>query len=256
MTTLKPNKPGEYDGKRDSLVVNTWIHKVQDYFSIVEFGNPTLQLTDEMKIRYACTCLSGIASNWWYTKLQSENYPTTWADFKTELRKEFIPQDSIRRARDKLRRLVQRTSVSTYLNEFRNIVLTISSIGEDEKLDKFVSGLKPQIRIEVLKSNPQSLDEACNIALNVDSAIYGAGLFRGWGSSATSNPASTGGDPMDIGNLEGGNYAEKKKLMEQRRQDMKNNACFKCHKPNCRPWKCDKKNEKVSNTEIESEEEN
>ena len=52
---------------------------------------------------------------------------------------------------------------------------------------------------------------------------------------------------MDIGNVEGNahfrgsSFKPKKKYTSnvnvQRERDLKNNACFTCHKPGCRPWK-------------------
>ena len=61
---------------------------------------------------------------------------------------------------------------------------------------------------------------------------------------------------MEIGNFSGnpfqrGNFNRNKsqKWREQRMKDIKNNACFKCHKVNCRPNKCSPKEVEASNTE-------
>ena len=83
--------------------------------------------------------------------------PMTWEDFKKKVGAEFIPSDHVRRARDKLRRLKHTSSISKYLAEFRNIILTIPDVTDDEKLDRFCSGLKYEIRVEVLKSGVDSL---------------------------------------------------------------------------------------------------
>ena len=47
--------------------------------------------------------------------------------------------------------------------------------------------------------------------------------------------------PMEIGNF------------EQRNEDRKKNACFKCHEIGCRPWKCKNKSQKkahIANTGV------
>ncbi len=144
----------------------------------------------------------------------------------------------MQRSRDRLRRLVQRTSVSTYLSEFRNIILTIPGISEGEQVDCFCQGLKPQVRLEFMKAGAQTMNEASRIALNVDAALFGAGMHHGY-YGHTSGPT-----PMDIGNF------------EQRQRFRERDACFKCHKVVCRPFKCRKKGQKkvsIRNTKINDE---
>lgn len=220
MASLKPNKPGVFDGNRDEFAVRTWLFQVKQYLALAQVGN-SLNLDDPTKISFASTFLSGTAAAWWYTLVASNSIPVTWDAFETAIIQEFVPFDSVQRSRDKLRRLVQRTSVSSYLTEFRNIVLTIPDMSEGEKVDRFCQGLKPQVRLEVMKAGAQNINDASRIALNVDSALFGAGMFRFQGSMGNSAPT-----PMEIGNF------------EQRNTDWKKNACFKCHKVGCRPWKC------------------
>ena len=66
------------------------------------------------------------------------------------------------------------------------------------------------------------MNDASRIALNVDSALFGAGMLNFQPSQGNFGPT-----PMDIGNV------------EQREKDRRNNACFSCHKKGCRPWMCD-----------------
>lgn len=222
MTSIKPNKPRPFIGNRDEFEVRTWIYQVKQYLSLVEVGHPT-GLTQETKISFASTFFQGTAAAWWYTLVNSNIIPTTWEDFEKAIITEFVPFDSVQRSRDKLRRLVQRTSVTHYLTEFRNIVLTIPGMSEGEKVDRFSQGLKPNIRLEVMKAGAQTMAEASRIALNVDSALFGAGMFRHQSGSPFPSSQHT---PMEIGNI------------EQRNKDRTNNACFRCHKVGCRPWKC------------------
>lgn len=83
--------------------------------------------------------------------VQGGQAPSDWKDFKNAVRRECISQDSVRQSRYKIRVLEQKTSVSAFLNDFRNIVIAIAGISEEEKLDKTCAGLKPQIWLEVLK---------------------------------------------------------------------------------------------------------
>lgn len=222
MTSIKPNKPRLYEGKRDEFAVRTWLYQVKQYLALIQVGQEN-QLSAETKISFAATYFSGTAAAWWYTLVGAGTIPTTWEAFESVIIQEFVPFDSVQRSRDKLRRLVQRTSVTSYLAEFRNIVLTIPGMSEGDRVDRFCQGLKPNIRLEVLKAGAQTMNEASRIALNVDSALFGAGMFnfqQGGGFTRTQYA------PMEIGNI------------EQRDKDRKKNACFTCHKVGCRPWLC------------------
>lgn len=119
--------------------------------------------------------------------------------------------------------------------EYRNAVLMIGNMLEDEKLDRFVEGLKYQVKVEVLKMNCSTFDDCARVALNVDSALWRArkesfGLFSNHGNH------NSGPNPMEIGNVSGRPLSPGQ--CEQRRTDLKNGACFKCHKRSCRPWRC------------------
>ena len=217
------------------------MYQVKQYLLLIQIGNPDVALSDPTKVSFASTFLKHTAASWWYVKVQCNQVLDTWAEFENALRTEFIPQGSIRRARDKLRNLTQRPSVSAYLTEVRNTVLSIPGNTEDEKLDRFCSGLKPQVKLEVLKSNPTSFDQAAQVTLSFDSALFGAGMFNAWGGQSrgfgTPSP-----QPMEIRNVEKhqqhyrGNGLKNNNMIEQRKRDLQNNACFTCHKPGCRPW--------------------
>ena len=94
-------------------------------------------------------------------------------------------------------------------------------MNEGEKVDRFCQGLKPQIRLEVMKAGAQNMNDASRIALNVDAALSGASMFSNQWRARTYAPT-----PMEIGNF------------EQFDKDRQNNACFRCHKVGCRPKRC------------------
>ena len=124
------------------------------------------------------------------------------------------------------------TSVVDYLDKFRNTVLTIPGMSEGEKWDRFRTGLKPQIRLEVMKSGKTTFEEAARIALNVDSALYGSGVFSGQSQFSFRNASSDGPVPMDIGNLDRKTGWKRTNTRKPRK-----NACWVCKKEGCRSWK-------------------
>ncbi len=215
---------------------------MEQYFHLLSTFNPGVLQTEESKIMFASSFLSDSAAIWWYTIVQSGSSPTTWSSFCEALKSEFVPADYVRRARDRLRRLKQTGSVTKYLSEFRKVILTLPDVTEGEKLDKFVQGLKHNVRIEVLKSTASTFDEVTHIALRVDSVIRS---FKDT-SRNLSVPGSSGVIPMEVKNWSG----NKSVNGSQRQKDINSNACFVCHKQGCRSWK--HKNE--VNTVAEEEE--
>lgn len=240
MASLKPQKPELFSGRRDAIAVNTWLYQVEMYLNLLQVTNPEIVLNEGVRVSFASTLMKGTAAQWWYMLVQSGQAPGNWNEFLAKVRLEFIPQDSVDRARDKLRSLRQKTSVLAYLNEFRNIVMVIPGISPDEKLDKFVSGLKPDVHFEVRKSRPADFEGAAQVALTIDSAISSAKMYAHGNIGAGSSSVS---DPMDIGNVEGQKPhrgASKKlprdydKWSKKKKSNYHKGLCFICHKKGCR----------------------
>lgn len=61
-----------------------------------------------------------------------------------------------------------------YPNESKNVDPTISQMCTEEKWDKVIQGLKQSMRLEVMKSVVNTIEEAGKEALTIDSAILGA----------------------------------------------------------------------------------
>ena len=190
---------------------------------------PGVLESDTNKIMFASTFLVDSAAIWWFTMVNSSSALKTWVEFCTKIRTEFIPVDYVRRTRDRLRRLKQKTSVSKYLSDFRNIILTLPEVTEGEQFDKFINGLKSEVRLEVLKSTASTIEEAAHIALRVDSAMWRFENYEG----VTSKTRDNGPISMEIGNIQ----SQKSRTSTQRRENLANNSCFRCHKSGCRPWK-------------------
>ncbi len=101
-----------------------------------------------------------------------------------------------------------RNSVSAYLSEFRNTVLTIPGMIEGEQVDRFCQGLKRQVSLEVMKAGVQPINEASRIALNVDSTLFGKARIKDvemrhlnrllWKSATSSRENFTGRETLAL----------------------------------------------------------
>ena len=101
-------------------------------------SNYSQQMSERMNIVFALTSLSDIALNCRLAPVQNWQAAGTFDEFVIAVRPEFVPLDHIRRARDKLRRPTQKTSVPAYRNGSRSISLTLPEMSADDKWGKFV----------------------------------------------------------------------------------------------------------------------
>lgn len=155
-------------------------------------------LTDANGISFATKLMTETAAIWWYTVLKAQEVPRTWNDFCKAIRSEFVSEHHERRARDSLRNFKQKKSVTEYLSDFRNIVLTISDMGLSEKRDKFVSELKPKLQFEVHKANKTDFKEASKIAMRVEANFSGISHHENINGNTECEPAT----PLEIDNAE------------------------------------------------------
>lgn len=79
--------------------------------------------------------LSETAAIRWFTLVQNNAAPTTLKGFKQSLLDELLPEDHVRRARDRLKMAKQLSSVPKYISEFLNNILTVPELTEGEKVD-------------------------------------------------------------------------------------------------------------------------
>ncbi|XP_075077249.1 uncharacterized protein LOC142163988 [Nicotiana tabacum] len=91
--------------------------------------------------------LSEDAKLWWCTRVtedESMGIPKikSWERLKKELKDQFLLINSSWIVRDKLKRLRQTGSVRAYVKEFTSLILSISNMSEEEKLQNFMSELQ------------------------------------------------------------------------------------------------------------------
>ncbi|KAG1393183.1 hypothetical protein G6F60_011646 [Rhizopus arrhizus] len=160
---IKVHEPDLFHGERSSLAVNSWLSSLETYFELTK-------LNETEKCLYAVTLLRGGALLWWNRIRNEIVAPKDWVSFKSALSVEFKPFNSEQAARDKLAVLHQRSSVASYINEFRTLQLQIPDLSKGDALDRFIRGLKKNLRMAVRSRFPASLDAAESIALAIEGA--------------------------------------------------------------------------------------
>ena len=164
----KVNKPSTFDGTSKQRV-DVWLFEMEQYIKAVNV--PT-----KNQVIIGTSYLSGAAKTWWMSHVaaasnRSNNIEliTRWLDFTHSIMLAFKPINSEKVARDKLFSLKQSSSVIKYVYEFNMLCLDIPNISEDEKLDKFIRGLRQNVQTEVMIEDPVTLVKAMELAQRIDS---------------------------------------------------------------------------------------
>lgn len=185
---LKPVTPSSFSGGLDEDVV-LWSWQVDQWLTA---GRVQLEIE---KVTLAAGLLRDAALAWWRTREQQPNPPHTWNTWREELRNNFEPINPVETYRDQLETFRQTTSVLAYATTFRNIVVNLPTMTDEEKRFKFIYGLKRRTREQVRLHNPATLEEAVRLAVRFDS-VYSPGSRSSFVSHAL-RP----GTPMELGTI-------------------------------------------------------
>ena len=129
--------------------------------------------------------------------------PTAFGDFVAALRKRFQPVTSAETARAKLAVLQQgKSSIHDYVSAFRQLLVAVPSMGEDDRLFQFTRGLRPAIATQLRVHGVASIDAAIEMATRVGSLGELAGLANVRGVTPASAAAGSA-DDMQLDNIEG-----------------------------------------------------
>lgn len=239
---LRMAKPDTFSA-RGSPQIDDWLFQVREYFE-------STRLPAADWVPFAATLLRGRASTWWRitkeTALNSGRTPIkTWDHFAAALRQQFRPVNTAKTARDRLVNLRQTRSVQDYAYHFRSIIIDIPGMTEDEKIDRFVRGLKDRIRQEVDLREPGTLDKAISLADRYDAMLFRASKndrefrpARSYAPKATAAAPAAPADPdaMDIDSLQ---QTRRAPLTDDERDRLRRTGrCFHCRqhghiKANC-----------------------
>lgn len=142
-----------FDGSAKSTA-RAWVQKLDNYLSL-------RPMPEEDAIKFATLHLDIVAHEWWYHGLVTlgHNLITTYADFTNKLIERFDTRDLEVKFRE-LAQLRQQGSLDTYVTEFQNLSVMVSSILEKLLVVLFTEGLEEPLRGWVKAFDPPTLAEA------------------------------------------------------------------------------------------------
>lgn len=132
-----------------------WIFMISQFFDY--HATP-----EEERITVASFYLDGAALSW-YQWMYRNGQIHSWAQFLQALETRFAPT-AYGDPSGKLFKLAHTTSVTAYLSEFENLANRIVGLSPPFLLSCFISGLKLEIKREVLAQQPHSLSQVAGLA--------------------------------------------------------------------------------------------
>ncbi|MCO5560050.1 hypothetical protein L7F22_013656 [Adiantum nelumboides] len=112
------------------------------------------------KVALASSLLKDTAFLWWNRRVADGKRTPSWHKFRSAIRKAFEPVNADFHARSSLRRLKQTGSLAAYITEFQRLTLEIETLSPLDKLHSFIDGLEPNLKDDVHKLDPATLDAA------------------------------------------------------------------------------------------------
>jgi hypothetical protein len=134
---------------------NGWIFKISQFFTYH-------QTPEEDRITIASFYLDGPVLTW-YQWMYSNRQIVSWNQFLRALEIRFAPA-AYDDPKGNLFKLTQSGSVNDYLAEFESLANRIVGLSPMDLLSCFISGLKIEIRREVLAQQPNTLSQAAGLA--------------------------------------------------------------------------------------------
>ena len=192
---VTPAKPDKYTGRPGKA--EQWAFEMELYYAATGMDDP-------QRVPFAAAMLTDHAAVWWRSMcLDPSELITTWADFKRQLLFNFQHVDAEKTARRRLRFLRQRTSVASYFTDFTRAILEIPGITDDEKMDRFTSGLKPNLQREIILREPPTFAALVKLAHKLDEVTFAANRDTYTPSRFQDRPPDRhGARPMELGAIQ------------------------------------------------------
>ncbi|KAJ9539079.1 hypothetical protein OSB04_031812 [Centaurea solstitialis] len=156
--------PKEFHGTEGAVGLLAWIEGMESVLHISK-------CLERNKVEYAACLLQGRALTWWNTQVQIRGRDATgqitWEDFKKMLKEEFYPRSEVQKLEAELwHHEMKGNDITTYTTRFHELAKLVPHLvtPEQNRVDRYVWGLSPEIRGNVTAADPKSLQEAVNLA--------------------------------------------------------------------------------------------
>ncbi|GJR13555.1 reverse transcriptase domain-containing protein [Tanacetum coccineum] len=157
-------QPFYFNGTEGAVNLIRWFERTESVFSHSKCAK-------EDRVTFATGTLTNDALSWWNAYAQpigiEQANRITWTELKRLLTNKYCPRTEVKKMEDEFYNLVVKgDDLKIYVRRFQELaVLCPNMVPNSEKLmEVFIGGLPRSIEGNVTASNPQTLEEAINIA--------------------------------------------------------------------------------------------
>ncbi|CAF4897132.1 unnamed protein product [Rotaria sp. Silwood1] len=220
-------KPKEYNGTNEENVV-TWLIALEEIMA-------NRLIHDDDRISLAVSLLGGTALQWFVNLKLKNQRPSSWNEFKEQLRSQFQPVDFQEHLRQKLLQLKQKHILQDYIQAFRNIVGQIHNMDELTQVIFFVNSLSSNTGLYVRSKHPQTVEEAIREATTYDNV-----MAIGKANNFTYNPFLETSSTVELNSIKTHQqrYSTPFNSVTTKADCLKFGLCFYCKEPGHRALKC------------------
>src|SRR5436190_8174187 len=167
--SIKVDAP-TFDGSLDPQSFLEWFQQMDRYFT-------WFQLSEERKVKFAAMKLTGQAGQYWSNveimrRERLQQPIMTWIAMKDELKGKYVPPSYHSRLLDQWHQLSQGgQSAKDYVVKFDEFLTRCSALGSESNaqiLSRFRSGLRPDLRNELLARGVTELEKAYALIEDLD----------------------------------------------------------------------------------------
>ncbi|GJV00240.1 putative reverse transcriptase domain-containing protein [Tanacetum coccineum] len=157
-------QPLNYKGTEGVVGLSQWLEKMESVFHISG-------CVVDNQVKFATCTLLGAALTWRNRHVRTLGhdvaYAMTWGTLKKKLTDKYCPKGEIKKLEIELWNLkVRGNDVAAYTQRFQELALMCTKFlaDENEKVDKYISGLPDNIHRNVISAIPKTLDDAIELA--------------------------------------------------------------------------------------------
>jgi hypothetical protein len=185
---MRPREPLPFKGEMHEDL-QAWLSLVRDYCHLTS-------ATNAQSVSYAATLLHGNARVWWdsYLRAHHDVRPANLQELAAAMRERFLSPMFEKNARHQLWTMVQRQgeTVHAYAARIQTLLQRLDRYDEADMTERFIRGLRSELRIPVAQREPDTLLDAVRAASHLEllAGTYGQ---RAGGQQQGAVGATSGG---------------------------------------------------------------
>lgn len=161
-------KVKNFDGSSDPKVINGFLASLQLKFAIQGITD------DRAKVMIFGSFLNDGAQMWFGSVVDGDYANLSYEKLVDLFKKRYLPVRYAKDAKTKLKSLRQTKAVHVYIQKFIELASLVEPPYNSQVflLDQFIEGLKPGVKVHVENQDPESLEEAFELAQKTDATVW------------------------------------------------------------------------------------